>query len=215
MTNCVNFPNNPGYLLTKLSDEQLAPIWSEVRKIEATWTADRHNSQLAGNIRKEYRLDESRDTAARMLSPYVNEYLEYFGYNRALAQLDQPLPLRVFPVDFWVNFQQKHEFNPVHNHSGVISFVIWLQIPYSFDQEGPIGPGADSRLPISGDFSFHWTDTTGMIRNHNLLIDKQKEGYLCMFPSTTMHSVYPFFSSDDYRITVAGNWRFDTGLDQK
>ena len=31
--------------------------------------------------------------------------------------------------NFWVNFQHQHEFNPAHNHTGIYSFVVWLQIP--------------------------------------------------------------------------------------
>jgi len=211
MTNCVNYPRNPGYLLTKLSEEQLAPIWREVRAIQEAWSAEPANNLLVGNIRQEYQLSECRDFTADMLGPYIQEYLEYFEYNRPLAQLNGSLDMRLCERDLWVNFQKKHEFNPVHDHSGVMSFVIWLQIPYTFEEEYRAGPGRDSRLPVNGDFTIHWTDSAGNIRNHSLLVDSSKEGYLCMFPSYTMHSVYPFFSSDDYRITVAGNFRLDTG----
>jgi len=32
--------------------------------------------------------------------------------------------------DAWVSFQNKHEFNPAHRHPGLISFVIWIDIPF-------------------------------------------------------------------------------------
>jgi len=211
MSNCVNFPDNPGYLLAKLSDEQLAPIWAEVRKIQQDWRAQPHNQMLVGNIRKEYVLSDCRDYTARMMAPYLQEYLTTFKYDKILATMTASRPLLIHPRDLWVNFQQKHEFNPPHDHSGVMSFVIWLQIPYYFEDESKAGPGRDSFYPVSGDFHLQWTNSLGAIRNHSLHIDKHKEGYLCMFPSVMMHSVFPFFSSDDYRITVAGNWRLDTG----
>ena len=39
-------------------------------------------------------------------------------------------------------------------------------------------------------------------------VDKSKEGYFVIFPSNLNHQVFPFYSSDDYRITVAGNINF-------
>jgi hypothetical protein len=212
MTNCVNFPDNPGFLLVKLSDEQLAPIWAEVNKIQQDWSkAVPHNTMLAGNIRKEYVLSDCRDHVAQVTGPYLQEYLSTFKYDRVLAMLTASRPLLIHPRDLWVNFQQKHEFNPPHDHSGVMSFVIWLKIPFEFKDECLAGPGSESHYPVSGDFHLQWVNSLGMIRNHSLLIDRKKEGYLCMFPSSTMHTVFPFYSSDEYRITVAGNWRLDTG----
>ena len=38
-------------------------------------------------------------------------------------------------TDLWVNYQYKHEFNPLHDHSGVYSFVIWMKIPTSFSDQ--------------------------------------------------------------------------------
>ena len=36
---------------------------------------------------------------------------------------------------FWVNFQNQHEFNPVHSHDGFLSFVIWMKIPTSWEEQ--------------------------------------------------------------------------------
>ena len=36
-------------------------------------------------------------------------------------------------------------------------------------------------------------------------VDKSYEGKMLMFPSFVQHGVYPFYTSDDYRITVSGN----------
>jgi len=214
MSNCVNFPDNPGYLLAKLSDEQLAPIWAEVRKIQQEWQAKPHNYSLAGNIKKEFLLEDCRDHVARVVGNYVEEYITTFVFEKSLKMLTLARPLIIEPWELWVNFQQKHEFNPPHVHSGVLSFVIWLQIPYYFEDESKVGPGSNSQYPVSGDFQIQWTNSLGMIRNHSMLADKHKEGYLMLFPSSMMHTVFPFFSSDDYRITVAGNWKFDTGEPQ-
>ena len=39
-------------------------------------------------------------------------------------------------------------------------------------------------------------------------VDKSFEGQMVMFPSKLQHLVYPFYTSDDYRITVSGNINF-------
>ena len=31
--------------------------------------------------------------------------------------------------NFWVNYQKQYEFNPLHDHSGIYSFVIFVKIP--------------------------------------------------------------------------------------
>jgi len=38
-----------------------------------------------------------------------------------------------------------------------------------------------------------------------IFTDKTMEGTVSMFPGTLTHCVYPFFTSDDERISIAGN----------
>ena len=38
-----------------------------------------------------------------------------------------------------------------------------------------------------------------------LPVDKTWEGMMLMFPSKLHHSVYPFYTSDEKRISVSGN----------
>ena len=38
-----------------------------------------------------------------------------------------------------------------------------------------------------------------------LPIDKAWEGTMILFPSSLNHNVYPFYTSDDYRISISGN----------
>ena len=36
--------------------------------------------------------------------------------------------------NLWVNYQ-KHEFNPIHIHDGLFSFIIWHKVPYKMEDE--------------------------------------------------------------------------------
>jgi len=209
MSNCFKFAKNPGFLRAQLTDQQLAPIWAEINKLQADWSQGvAANSYLAGNIEKEYNIDH---TAAmphvnELLQPLVAEYVDMFDYASVLQQLTSNVPLVV--SDLWVNFQKKHEFNPPHNHSGVFSFVIWMQIPFVMADELLVGPGRMGTEPQNGDFVLHYTDTTGITRWHHMGADRTCQGQILMFPNTMVHHVNPFYSSDDYRITVAGNMKF-------
>jgi hypothetical protein len=107
-----------------------------------------------------------------------------------------------------VNFQEKHEFNPLHDHTGVFSFVIWLKIPYLAETEKQFGPGNNSRAPLSGQFTFAYTDALGEIKKYDISADTTMENTMLIFPAKLHHEVYPFYSSDDFRISVSGNIGF-------
>ena len=113
--------------------------------------------------------------------------------------------------DLWVNYQKKHEFNPIHNHSGILSFVIWVQIPYVFEQEQALefveNVGGVTRTAC---FEFIWPGGASTPLNTAVLpVGKGQEGTICVFPSHLHHTVYPFYTSDGIRISVAGNIRLE------
>ena len=56
-----------------------------------------------------------------------------------------------------------------------------------------------------GCFSFYATNGLGEIVPHVIEADKSWEQVIMLFPSITHHQVYPFYTSDDYRITISGN----------
>lgn len=214
MSNCRQFRSNPGYLLAPLSEQDLAPIWREVRKIEQDFSqGESVVKYLTGNIRHEYQLRDCRQHVQTVLQQYIAEYVNTFDYASRLQQLDTNRPLIIKEDDLWVNFQGPGEFNPPHHHSGVFSFVIWLQIPYTWDQELAAGPGRDGYEPENGQFVMHYTDTLGQIRQERLWIDSGKQGSVCLFPNTMIHHVSPFYSTDQWRISVAGNFKFKVAYD--
>ena len=53
------------------------------------------------------------------------------------------------------------------------------------------------------------TDGMGDIITHLIDVDKSFEGKMLMFPAKMNHMVYPFFTSNDYRVTVSGNINLD------
>jgi hypothetical protein len=199
---------NTGYLLLKVPQEILSEIKISVDEIQNDFTkAIPVNNKLAGQINKEYVTTLTHKATQYIrwaVEQYVDKNPEYLENYRKLFPHGQ-LSL-VEGVSTWVNFQEKYEYNPIHDHSGVFSYVIWYQIP--FYRENEIKYGAGKGKPPTqnqnGDFQFIYP-VGGEIETKPLFIDKLMEGYFAIFPSNLNHVVYPFYTSDDYRITLSGN----------
>jgi hypothetical protein len=166
-----------------------------------------HQHRLAGNIREEWSLSESIPLFNSYILSLINKnqnHLNFLDVERKKfidAERIPPLSLNTL----WVNFQKKYEFNPMHNHSGLFTFVIFVQIPYDLEKERKEGPGALSNSNFSSCLQFHTTQLLGRHHDEVVYVDKSYEGGIYFFNAETFHCVYPFFTSDDYRITVSGN----------
>lgn len=201
-----SFPNI-GFLKVSLNVEQMEPILQEILEIkEGLLPARSANKRLAGNIRKEFELTKSHNHVQLLLQDYVQQYEDNFKYYSNILPASERRPL--YLDSLWVNFQEKYEFNPIHNHTGVFSFVIWVKIPYNLKNETALSPGVDSSNPLAGQFSFHYINALGTFCHFNIPADETMENTLLLFPSKLHHSVYPFYSSEDFRISVSGNVAF-------
>jgi hypothetical protein len=199
--------NNINYFKDILSKENIDVFREEVSYVENNFDSIKtSNHTLAGNIAREYQLDlESIQKTEHILLPYAKSYIES---NKFLFGEDidhSKLKLK----STWINFQAKHEFNPAHNHTGIISFVVWVKIPYLFTEERMNKSVKDSNAPLAGSFQFLYTNALGDICPHNIHCDNSMENTLLMFPSRLKHAVYPFYTSDEYRITISGNFILD------
>lgn len=199
---------NVGYALHRFTDEELAPIWQEINDIMNDDTGiHRMNDDLAGNLKFEYELSKTRDYIERLVNPCIWEFNNIFNYPNSLEVLKEAKLLKLDRP--WVNLMQKYEYNPIHNHSGVMSFVIWMRVPYTMEEERAAKPYVPAHGNIAGHFALHYVDTLGYIKTETIPVDSSYNNVMCIFPAGMNHSVFPFYSSDDYRITVAGNFIFD------
>jgi hypothetical protein len=166
-----------------------------------------HQHELAGNIKEEWNLTQSIPIFNNYILSLINKneaHLNYLSKERDKFIIKEKIP----PIQLgslWVNFQKKHEFNPFHNHSGLFSFVIFVQIPYDLEKERKEGPGSLSNCNLTSCLQFYATGTLGKPHLETVHVDKSYEGGIYFFNAETNHCVYPFFTSDDYRITVSGN----------
>jgi len=206
----INLPNI-GIIVTSVDATLMQAIGAEIDKIQSDFSkATPTNHTLAGNILREYKLNDCRSAIEIKALEMAQMHQTVYGANYNSSMLAGSYDNNQPPPDLklagcWVNFQKKHEFNPIHNHSGLYSFVLWYKIPYFANIEEFSSPGRKSSGNRAGKFEFSFTNILGNISGSILDIDKTYEGQMCLFPAMLNHQVYPFFSSNDYRISVSGN----------
>ena len=197
-----------------LSEEQIKPVKDEINSIinNNYDNTEKFNYFLAGNIDKEYGLSKCFKYVEDLLLPVVHSYMNINNYKQSIVEdyillgIHQENLSEIQLLDLWVNYQSKYEFNPPHIHNGVMSFVLWVDIPYSMGDEKNNPSIKDSVLPCAGCFQFIYTNIINESSQLNIPADKQYNNGLVMFPAKLQHAVYPFYTSDKYRISVAGNF---------
>lgn len=185
--------NNPGVTISRLPDDVFDALKVDV---DRAITASRDfNDQLIGQIEEEYRINLDRKVLQH-LSQVVQDYQTRFVYSQGKRPLFS---------SYWLNRQKKHEYNPVHRHFNALGWVIWVNIPYDIEAEMNHANSAKTRMKRNSAFEFVYSSLSGEIQTHPIMVSKDDEGTLLLFPKGLRHVVYPFYTSDDYRISVAGN----------
>jgi hypothetical protein len=203
--------NNLGYIMVDLPKDLYKALLDEAGEIQSDFSkAIPRNKNLAGHIEREFDLVKSNDALEKFVLDMVMSYDKEYRNLELIDILTTSIPMVM--KNPWINFQAKHEFNPIHNHKGIMSFVAWLKIPYDLETEFKEGPGrfrGPDKPPLNSTFTFLYVASSGQIATHTINVDKSFEGKLILFPSKMMHSVYPFYTSDDYRISISGNVMLD------
>jgi len=186
------------YVKSKVSSDVLKELKNEAKFIlENQSQFSKFNNALAGNLEKEYSTDKSKEILEKDLITLANEYHKHSRENEHYPNWKIN--------DLWINFQKKYEHNPIHNHTGDLSFVLWVTIPYDLNEELSLPNCKNSNSPSNSLFEFICTDFLGRISSNKINVDKSYEGTIIMFPSALNHTVHPFYTSDDYRISISGN----------
>ena len=160
------------------------------------------NESLAGQITKEYQITKSLP----LLNPFLEEMGRAYQKEWNYYPKENPNNNKLTVESVWVNMQKKLEVNPLHNHDGTLSFVAWLYVPFKLEDERNMENCKNSRtVELASTFQFVYTTALGNISNCPVFVENGWEGRIVMFPAKLLHMVYPFQTSDDYRISIAGN----------
>ena len=157
------------------------------------------NTKLAGIIKEEFSYRNPD-----LFLPYFKDIFSlywhaYTNFSNRTDMKKQKPPKYVLRA-LWVNFQNQNEFNPPHDHSDALSFVIYLQIPDELKKENKsyigksAGPGGIQFLYGTGADRKYITYQSHVPEERDMFI----------FPASLSHWVAPF-KSNCTRISVSGN----------
>ena len=208
-----SFPNY-GYSIAMLPSDILIKIKEEVEHIEQEIEIQpRIERGLAGHLEHQFYLDRCQTLIKPFVLEMANEYMLAWNYESEILRKYTELKTIFFKLEpIWVNFQKKTEYNPLHDHTGIFSFVIWVNIPYDLKTEMEMPCVASSNSPLATTFNFVYTNVFGEIAMLPFFAESKYEGTILFFPSQLKHLVYPFLSSDKHRITISGNITVDATM---
>lgn len=191
----VPYLHNPGVLSGRIPENIFNHLKKAVLNKEARNQSLRHD--LVGSIKEEY------------ITPRFEAFDEYlfdmFNVWCETYQCEEK-PHTLNPI--WTNYMKAGEFNPNHCHPKATAvFVIWIQIPYDLEKEMKVNGYNNPNYPSKNScFEFTYSKYNGEIFNNPIYLDKSHEGNIIMFPGSMIHCVYPFHTSNEERISVAGNF---------
>ena len=196
-------PNETAYIKSKLNKEAMDKLKSYIKNKKSTY-----NYRLAGNISNSCLLEDKdnwffNNVLLKLMS-------EYDGKDISAIVPSVLTKNCAFVLDnFWVNFQNKYEFNPLHHHDGVFSFVVWMEIPSSYKKEKELKFIKKSNSPCANTFEFIYTNILGKVCTEKIYLEPEDEGTIILFPASLLHQVYPFYLSNKKRISISGNIKLD------
>jgi len=174
----------------------------------------RVNRTLAGYLDMEYGIEHSGDVNNFILQTFADHLPQIKEITKSNSLNWHPA-LKV--INQWINIQKKNESNPIHVHSGDLSYVFWHKVPYTLEAEKKLVQNADV---YPADFTFVYADknnefvdmsTSGMLNTRYLIFEQlniynDKENTFAIFPAWLAHSVGQFKSSEEFRVTFSGNF---------
>ncbi len=198
-------PNLGGWLTVELDDTEMKFLWDCIEN-----PRDNFKKYLAGNIRESrLLLDKDNWLFDNVLYKLCSKYADEFGNQGDLIPTTGKHPYYLNTL--WVNYQRQTEFNPLHDHTGVYSFVIWMKIPtYYFEQRRDNKFALLSNARCISNFEFQYLDILGRSDSFIYEMSPKLEGTLVFFPSQMQHQVYPFYNCEEERISISGNISLDT-----
>lgn len=148
---------------------------------------------LAGDLSEEYfltiNIEDIRQFFIEDLSNRFGLPIKYISFAEKIPETGEE------QEQIWVNEMKTNEHNPLHTHTGILSFVWYLDVPEEirkecYDQE--------SNSRSRGLIQF-----VSMLSEDHLLINPRTNDVL-IFNSLQKHQVYPFYSNNK-RVSMAGN----------
>ena len=88
-----------------------------------------------------------------------------------------------------------------------------MKIPYSWEEQKILPQFRDMKEGNikAGNFEFEYIDLLGEVRSFAYNLSAKSEGFMVFFPAKLRHCVYPFYETEEPRISIAGNLSYLPG----
>ena len=141
-----------------------------------------------------------------VITPHIKNYVKYDDERLRSHLIKDNDSVRDYDhIEFtlgsgpWINFQTANEFNPMHSHAGMISSVVYIDVPEEIAKEEYT---KDTNMNCPGQIEFMYgPDVVGANGTHKIV---PKTGDFLLFHAGLKHTVYPF-KSDVTRISMSFN----------
>ena len=162
---------------------------------------------LAGNIKEQLGIVvKDMDRFNYVITPHIKSYVKYDDERLRSHLIKDNDSVRDYDhIEFtlgsgpWINFQTANEFNPMHSHAGMISSVVYIDVPEEIAKEEYT---KDTNMNCPGQIEFMYgPDVVGANGTHKIV---PKTGDFLLFHAGLKHTVYPF-KSDVTRISMSFN----------
>jgi uncharacterized protein (TIGR02466 family) len=159
-----------------------------------------HGKKLAGNVKQELKLESEfieNSGLLKFLSASVSKWIN----------LSQGKKISKFNLSAsWVVRQFQNEYNPLHLHGGHVSGVGYLKVPKNLGetfQKEKVNNHNGKIVLVHG---------VQMFNSSSMFTLEPKVGDFYFFPNYLMHTVYPFYDSDEERRSVSFNANIDENI---
>ncbi len=190
--------SNFGYIETVLPKKLYNNLLNEClsankknKKMVSGLTKDSISGVIDENVADHFYIEKNEKELTNFVFEIKNEYDKVFPGLGDIKVLTRNA--NFVCSKHWTNIQKKGEFLPNHTHDGIYSYTIWIKIP-------KLKTGH-----FSGDFEFVYNNITGKICTQLINLTNIDEGKIIMFPAKLPHCVYPFYDTDELRISISGN----------
>ena len=159
-----------------------------------------YGKKLAGNVKQELKLEPNfcdKSGFSNFLVKGVSKWIE-------LSERKKITKLEI--VSSWVVRQFQNEYNPVHHHSGHVSGVGYLKVPKNF------GKTFQSSKKSNANGHLSLIHGNRMFSSESVFDIEPKVGDFYFFPNYLMHTVYPFYESNEERRSISFNAKIDENI---
>lgn len=190
-------------LHTSLPDRMLKDLIKLTNRYVEDKNSTDYSDNLAGQIKQgrqvELALDEVSEKFRDLLLDLSISYIDSQS-NRGQSEME---PYEVSFVDMWIVSQREKDFNPIHQHGGELSGIVYLKVP------AQINPGKFPEGYLEFVYGRSKPETLDFNGSRAVL---PVVGDVYIFPAWLQHIVYPFYGEGERR-SLSFNILMNYGLE--